>query len=235
MKIALCISTRNRKEAFYKCHAEWFKFAPTDCEFKIIVVDDASSPRYVHEYDHYFPERAGIPRVKNKCLELAMEWGADFIVLADDDVYPIAHNWHLPYINSPYPHLCFSWPEKYQDQPSKLRWEEARHHFYHLGNGCLMTFTRTCIERVGGFRTEYGIGKYEHSDLSHRIAASGLQPHPFIDVIGSDKLFHSMDKAGEVARSFTDQEKAELLQRNYPIFASKRFDTNFVPYDDTRK
>lgn len=229
MKIAICITTRNREEVFFNCLRKWIEFTPEDCDIELIIVDDASDNDYA-PYDYRFTERAGIPAAKNKCIELAMYGLPDIIILADDDVHPISTNWHHSYINSLYPHLCFSWTERYQDQAAKQRWEENGHNFYHLGNGCLMTFTRSCIERVGGFRTEYGMGAYEHSDLSHRIAAAGLQPHPFIDVIGSEKLFHSMDKSGTVTRSFTDQEKAELLQRNYPIFASKRFDTNFVPY-----
>lgn len=227
--IAICISTRNRKDAYYKSYGEFFKYYPPYS--RLIVVDDASDPRYAHEYDHYFNERAGIPRVKNKCLQLAMEVGAKHIFLFDDDCYPLCNDWHLHYINSPYPHLCFTWPHKYQDQAGKQYWQENGHTFYTLGNGCMMYFTRECIDRVGGFRTEYGMGSYEHVDLSHRIHRAGIIPHPFIDVTDSDKLLYSMDANNEVERTFTAQEKAKLIQRNYPIFAQNRFNTNFVPYE----
>lgn len=232
MKIIIAISTRNRKHEFRKCYREWLRFLPEGAE--IVVVDDASTERYALT-NYYFKERVGIPAVKNKCLEICMDKQADHIFLVDDDVFAINENWYKPYINSPYGHLSFTFTNAYQNMPAKNPGHEKDFHIWnYLSNGCVMYVTPEVVNKVGGFRTEYGLGTYDHIDYSNRVYASGLIPHPFIDVIGSSELFYSLDAHNETTRSFTEQERAKLIQRNYAIFASKRFDTNFVPYDTHR-
>lgn len=240
MKIAICVSTRNRKEVFQQCIANIHKYTPElygkydsffTPEFRLFTVDDASEPAYGNVTSR-FTERAGIPRVKNRCIRLAMDWGATELFLFDDDCWPIKKHWYRPYIMSPFVHLQYTFSHAYQNLSAKESWKEMGHTFHSLSNGCMLYFNKQCIERVGGFRTEYGLGSYEHVDLSNRICAAGGIPHPHIDIPGSGLLFHSLDAHNAVTRSFTDQEKATLIQKNYPIFASKRFDTNFVPYAD---
>ena len=228
MKTALCITTRNRPGAFEKCMKEWLRLIPLDVQ--IFVVDDASDTIYSNP-DYRFEERAGIPRAKNKCLELAYEWGAEHIFLADDDVYPIAHDWHLPYVNSGVNHLCFTFTTGFNGTPS---WGAGRIEgnltIHDLGCGCLMYFTRNCIETVGGFDTAFGLGKYEHVDLSRRIHNAGLTPYKFMDVVGSDKLFHSMDQHSEVERSFSRKEMAYLLRSGSNYFEAQHKSTEFKDF-----
>ena len=76
-KIAICISTRNRPEAFLKTESAIYSLLPPNAE--VFVVDDASNPLYYPVADLCFTKRQGIPAVKNKCLELAMESGASHV------------------------------------------------------------------------------------------------------------------------------------------------------------
>lgn len=219
-KIAICISTRNRPEAFLKTESAIYSLLPPNAE--VFVVDDASNPLYYPVADLCFTKRQGIPAVKNKCLDLAMESGADHVFLFDDDCYPIAKDWHLPYVNSPHPHLCYTFLPHTRIVDG--------HKYHALGNGCMMYIHRSVVEKIGGFDTRLGLGKFEHVQYSHRVHAAGLIPHPFIDVLGSDKLFHAMDERNEISRTFTQQEQAHLLNVNREHYYKTRFSTKFIPY-----
>lgn len=228
MKIAICITTRNRPEAFNKTYANWEKHLPD--EAKIFVVDDCSGCVYV-DADYRFSERSGIPKVKNKCLELAFDWGADHIFLSDDDCYPISDNWHKPYIESGVNHLCYTFTSGWNGTPAWRQGQIKDNLVYHvLGCGCIMYFTRKCLEVVGGFDDSFGLGKYEHTNMSRRIFNAGLTDAPFIDVVDSDKLFHSMDQHGEIERSFTDKEQKELLKINAKHSLSKMNSKEYIDF-----
>ena len=219
-KIAICISTRNRPESFRKTESAIYSLLPPNAE--VFVVDDASNPLYYPVADLCFTKRQGIPAVKNKCLDIAMESGSDHVFLFDDDCYPIAKDWHLPYINSPHPHLCYTFLPHTRIVDG--------HKYHALGNGCIMYIHRSVVEKIGGFDTRLGLGKFEHVQYSHRAHAAGLIPHPFIDVVGSDKLFHSMDEQNEVIRTFTDEEQRQLLAKNRNHYYKTRNLTEFISY-----
>jgi hypothetical protein len=58
---------------------------------------------------------------------------------------------------------------------------------------------------VGGFDPVYGRGMYEHSDLALRIHNAGLTTWAYADVVGSEKLIHSLDEHEAVERSVPSQ------------------------------
>lgn len=226
--IAISITTRNRKEAFEKSLSKWNEFLPSDA--KIFVVDDNSEPIYA-DSDFYFPERVGIPKAKNKSLQLAYESGAEHIFLVDDDIYPIVKGWELPYINSGANHLCYTFTEPYGNIPERRQPKRMGGFNSHLlPNGCMMYFTRECVEKAGGFDERFGMGKYEHLDLTRRIYNLGLIPYPNIDIIGSNKLFHSMDKSREVQRTIGVAEAKELTNSGNALFNQKRRDKKFIEF-----
>lgn len=220
-KIAICISTRNRPEAFDMCLREWVIYVQWSPNVAYFVVDDASDIPYSNP-DFRFSSRVGIPTVKNKSLELAMDWGSEHIFLCDDDVYPISPNAIIPYINSPHPHLCYTFLPHTRTVDG--------HKYHALGNGCMMYIHRSVVEKIGGFDTRFALGKFEHVQFSHRVHAAGLIPHPFIDVLGSDKLFHAMDERNEVIRTFTDEERDKLMAENRTHYYKTRNLTEFIPY-----
>lgn len=226
--IAISITTRNRPNAFKTSIKNWERFIPENT--KVFIVDDNSDPFYT-ESDYYFTERAGIPKAKNKSLELAYNSGAEHIFLADDDIYPIVQGWELPYINSGVNHLCFTFTESYKGVPQRRPPKRiGKFNSHKLPNGCLLYFSRKCVEVAGGFDERFGLGKYEHLDLTRRIYNLGLIPHPNIDVIGSNKLFHSMDKSGEVERTFNAETCKRLIKENNRLFNQKAKDSTFIPF-----
>lgn len=218
--IAICISTRNRPESFFRSYEFWVKFLPSRSQ--IFVVDDASKPEYTNA-DYRFKKRAGIPKVKNKCLELAMKSGAKHIFLVDDDTFPIVDGWEKPYINSGINHLSYSF-DKYnpgtgERKPPKI--VDDKYKLFEYPNGCLLYFTRECIEKAGGFDERFGMGCYEHTDLTRRIFKMGLTPYNNMDVVGSEKLFHAMDEHEEVERTFDKKERDQLLKDGRGLFRAK--------------
>lgn len=190
--ISICISTRNRPNEFKRVIDSIKKH--THCEYQLVVVDDASEVPY-YDSNYRFGQRSGIPAVKNKCLELVKY---DHIFLFDDDTYPIADDWWKPYVNSGKNHLCYTFLSKYKVKDGFT--------YSHLGNGCMMYLTRKCLDVVGGFDWRFGLGKYEHVNLSRRIFNTGLTEAPFMDVLGSEQLLYCLDQQKGFKRSFTREE-----------------------------
>ena len=190
--ISICISTRNRPNEFRKVVERIKKH--THCEYQLMVVDDASDVPYC-DADYRFDKRSGIPAVKNMCLSFAEH---DHIFLFDDDTYPISDDWWKPYVNSGKNHLCYTFLSKYKVKDGFT--------YHHLGNGCCMYLTRKCLETVGGFDWRFGLGKYEHVNLSRRIFNAGLTEAPFMDVLGSEQLLYCLDQQKGFKRSFTREE-----------------------------
>lgn len=226
--IAVCISTRNRREVFKTCYSNWKKHLPKDaCLF---VVDDASNENYANA-NYRFEKRAGIPKVKNKCLELCMATNAIHIILSDDDIFPIVDGWEKPYIESGINHLCYTFTTAYKHVAERKKGYEKDGFMIHsLANGCMMYFTRECINTVGGFDERFGLGLYEHTDLTRRIYNAGLTPYKCMDVVGSDKLFHSMDEHGEIERNFSITERQELLRKGRDLFHKQSQSKEYIEY-----
>lgn len=214
--ISICITTRNRPESFAMILERIKQY--TNCEYQLVIVDDASDIHYCHA-SYRFETRSGIPAAKNKCLELAKY---DHIFLFDDDTYPISDDWYLPYINSGKEHLCFTFLTAFK------RKEGFKYHT--LGNGCMLYVTRKCIDTIGGFDWNYGLGKYEHVDFSRRIHNSGLTESIFMDVDNSSELLYCMDQKREIARSFDKVEMRNLLQSGGVHFRKNRNSKEMIPY-----
>ena len=231
-KICVAISTRNRPLEFAKTYAKWKEHLPLNAS--LVIVDDASDNIYF-DADFRFNERAGLPKVKNKCLDLAVEMEADHIFLSDDDCYPILDDWYLPYVNSGINHLCYTFTGAYAYVGKRSNPVEKDGFMVHqLASGCMMYFTSKCIETVGGFDERFGIGLYEHVEMNRRIFNAGLTPYRNMDIIGSNKLFHSMDEHNEVERSFTRAERKELLASGGKIFHSTVQSKNYIEFRDAK-
>ena len=212
----IAITTRNRPDSFNRVYEACNKY--TD---NIIVVDDASEKPYANS-TYRFDDRVGIPRAKNKCIEIFMKTKSQNLFLLDDDVIPIHHESFTKYIENGTKHLCYTFYKPYKNvEGLKL---------HQLGNGCMMYFHRACFDIVGGFDTRFGLGKYEHVDLSRRIHNIGLTKYRFADVIGSSELFYSMDKNKEVKRSFTSDEEFELLTENQRHFIKQANSIEYIDY-----
>lgn len=219
-KIGVAITTYNRPNIFRKNYEKTRELLPNGAH--LVFVEDNGSVRQSGKYCHVFNKRVGIPAAKNKCIELLMSLDCDHLFLFDDDTYPLVTGWHLPYINSPFDHMCYTFL-----QP---QFRDFRHKYHELGNGCMMYMTKRCIEKIGGFDTDFDLGKFEHVEYSRRACNADLIPRPFIDVIGSEKLLYCMDQNPDFQRSMTDNERVFLTAKNANKFYDKMNDKQFKPY-----
>lgn len=227
-QIAIVMTTRNRKRTFFTVQALWEGKIPGFA--KMFIVDDASDEVYC-DADYRFTERAGIPKAKNKSLELAWKSGADHIFLVDDDVFPLVADWYRYYTESGIEHLSFSFKEAYEgvgERPDPELIDGFK--IWEMTNGCFLYFTRDCIQIAGGFDERFGLGVYEHADLTRRIFNIGLTPHPNMDINCSEFVVGSFDKNRLVKRSFSIKERGQQLVSGYELYNKKKFDTVFIPF-----
>lgn len=218
--IGIGITTFNRPKVFQETLEKHLKYLPDGA--KLVVVEDAHTKcqPYVDSPDHRFSQRAGIPKSKNKCLELLD--GCDDVFLFDDDTFPTADGWHLPYVNGEYKHMCytFAYPTNYS---------VGMYNYHHLANGCMMYIHRSVITRIGGFDENFGIGKYEHVQYSNRAHACGLIPHPFISP-RTEKKIHCLDENKTHERTLEGTEINSLLSENREHFYKTKMSTDFIAY-----
>lgn len=235
-RIGIAISTHNRADVLKRALSEHMQFLPAGA--LVVVIDDGSKPAAVvpdgvqlirHETS------LGIVASKNASLSALMDAGCEHLFLWDDDSWPIADNWHLPYLESPEPHLAYQFLDlagrnKLNDMAVLYR--DDKHIAYTGQRGVMLYYHRSAIEKVGGFDPVYGRGMYEHPDLALRIYNAGLSTWAFADVAGSEKLIHSMDEYEEVARSIPRPERESLAKANALIYSARRDSgySGFAPY-----
>lgn len=234
--IGIAITTHNRPEVLKRAIEQHMKHLPSGA--LVVVIDDGSKPASVvpvgvqllrHE------KSLGIVASKNASLTMLVDAGCEHLFLWDDDAWPIADNWHLPYIESPEPHLAYQFldlagPRKIND--ITVLYRDDKHIAYTGQRGLMLYYHRSAIEKVGGFDPVYGRGMYEHPDLALRIHNAGLSTWAFADVAGSEKLIHSMDEYEEVTRSIPRPERESLAKSNAVIYSARRDIgyTGYAPY-----
>lgn len=225
-RIGIAITTHNRPEVLKRAIEQHMKHLPSGA--LVVVVDDGSKPAAV------VPDNVKLVRIdpaggivasKNASLTMLVDAGCEHFFLWDDDAWPIADNWHLPYIESPEPHLAYQFldlagPRKINDMT--ILYRDDKHIAYTGQRGVMLYYHRSAIEKVGGFDPVYGRGMYEHPDLALRIHNAGLTSWAFADVVGSEKLIHSMDEYEEGARSIPRPEREALDKKNAVIYGQRR-------------
>lgn len=237
-RIGIAISTHNRADVLSRALTQHMQFLPAGA--LVVVVDDgsnsaASVPAGVQLVRH--ETSFGIVASKNASLAALMDAGCEHFFLWDDDAWPITDNWHVPYIASPEPHLAYQFfdlagPRKLKD--IAVLYRDDKHVAYTGQRGVMLYYHRSAIEKVGGFDWIYGRGMYEHSDLAMRIHNAGLTTWAFADVVGSEKLIHSLDEYEQVTRSVPRPDREALVKRNVKIHNARR-DTGYAGYVEYRR
>ncbi|MGK8895319.1 glycosyltransferase family 2 protein [Citrobacter koseri] len=236
-RIGIAISTHNRADVLSRALTQHMKFLPAGA--LVVVVDDGSKPAAVVPAGVQLLRNEaslGIVASKNASLTALIDAGCEHLFLWDDDAWPIADGWHLPYIESPEPHLAYQFldlagPRKLNDLA--VLYSDDKHVAYTGQRGVMLYYHRSAIERVGGFDWIYGRGMYEHSDLALRIHNAGLTTWAYADVTGSDKLIHSLDEHKAVDRSVPTADRKALVERNVKIHNERR-DTGYTGYVEYR-
>lgn len=237
-RIGIAITTHNRADVLSRTLAQHQKYLPTGA--LVVVVDDGSLPAAsVPDSIQLIrnDKSLGIVASKNRSLEALVDAGCEHLFLWDDDAYPIADGWHLPYLQSPEPHLAYQFldlagPKKLKDMAVLYR--DDKHIAYTGQRGVMLYFHRSAIEKVGGFDPVYGRGMYEHPDLALRIHNAGLTTWAFADVVGSEKLIHSLDEHEAVERSVPRSDREALVRTNAKIFGDRR-DAGYTGYVEYRR
>lgn len=225
MKIGIGITSHNRPEVCRETYDILNKWRP---ENSILgVVDDASvSPpfgfcnNYAKQYR--FEKHVGIGVAKNKCLELLHDEGCDSFFLFDDDCRPVTDNWWEPYINSGLNHACWNY-DRVEKLPlvGGLPYKELE-----KPNGCMLYFTRHCLDTAGGWDLDFKGFGYEHVSLSDRIYNLGLTPARYIDVPSSKGLFELAD----CESSFSCEVRANTIPTNLHLYQQKFYSKEFKPF-----
>lgn len=218
MTIGIAISTRNRREMAMDTIIKWQHILPLNA--KLVIVDDASDIPYPGA--HYrFEQQAGIAIVKNKCIELLED--CDHIFLVDDDIYPMERGWAIHYTFSNLQHACYIFDRK-------MLWKEPDYVAYNLPRGCLLYFTKHCIQKAGGFDTGFKTYGYDHAELSRRIFNMKMTPSAYIDVPDSHGLFYAHDEQLTVSSCLPGAERSRCILANKKHFNETIFNNSFIPY-----
>ncbi|MBJ9205693.1 glycosyltransferase family 2 protein [Citrobacter sp. FDAARGOS_156] len=237
-RIGIAISTHQRSEVLKRALEQHLKHLPAGA--LVVVIDDGSKPAAAvpdgvqllrHETS------LGIVASKNASLSALMDARCEHLFLWDDDAWPIADNWHLPYIESPEPHLAYQFLDlagRNKLNDLSVLYRDDQHVAYTGQRGVMLYYHRSAIEKVGGFDPIYGRGMYEHSDLALRIHNAGLTTWAYADVVGSEKLINSLDEHEAVERSVPRPDRQALVERNVKIHNERR-DTGFTGYVEYRQ
>lgn len=237
-RIGIAITTHNRADVLNRAIAQHKQFLPPSA--LVVVIDDGSTPSASVPDDVQLirhDKSLGIVASKNRSLEALMAAGCEHLFLWDDDAWPTATDWHLPYVESPEYHLAYQFldlagPKKLKDMAALYR--DDKHIAYTGQRGVMLYFHRSAIEKVGGFDPVYGRGMYEHPDLALRIHNAGLTTWAFADVVGSEKLIYSLDEHEAVERSVSRPDREALVRNNAKTFGDRR-DAGYTAYVEYRR
>lgn len=173
MKIGIGITTHNRTELLSYCLEKWHKQTPHNIE--IVIVEDTESK--------------GVSAAKNRCIQRLET--CDIVMLADDDVFPLVANWHIPFIDAhtKYPQQqCFVWADGRHIPTNHYDGVTAYKGF----QGCFMSLTRKAIETVGGWNEQF---TYSHADFAYlnRLRNMGMMPLGNACINDVEKVLHALD------------------------------------------
>lgn len=103
-RIGIAITTHQRPDVLKRALEQHMKHLPAGA--LVVVVDEGSKPAAVVSSGVQLVRHEtslGIVASKNASLTALMDAGCEHLFLWDHYVWPIANNWHLPYIESPAP------------------------------------------------------------------------------------------------------------------------------------
>lgn len=220
MKIGIGYTTHNRQELWMDTYNRVNQFRPDNS--LLCFVDDNSSGSYSW-CNYQFQQSVGVGVAKNKCLELLHDAGCTHFFLFDDDCRPLVDKWWLPYVESGLNHACWNY--------NRVKIVESlfilKHPYwgYEKPNGCMLYFTRGCLDIAGGWDLEFTGYGYEHCNLSDRIFNNGLTPARYIDVPNSKDLFEIID----CPSSFTTEDRYQI-PNNLKLYQQKFYSKEFKPF-----
>lgn len=225
--IGIGITTLNRRTMLKRTLKKMSRYTPAGVP--IVVVDDGSDTPY-RLADHRNETPQGVANAKNHCLRLLMaKPEVQHIFLFDDDCHPLERGWWQPYVNSPEHHLAYL-HDNMRPEVHGVVYDDGMVKATERGTGCMLYFDRTAIERVGGFRPDFGRWGLEHDELTHRLRNAGLTRFPY-QGLSRQRGIWNLDEwvHGRSSISFQDREPTRI--RNKLIFEKYRWSDDYVPYE----
>lgn len=234
-KIGIGITAHNRPEVLKTCLENMNKFIPPGA--RLVIVDDASiDPVKAKEKIFRFNKNVGIAAAKNKCLEILDD--CEHVFLFDEDTWPIADNWWVPYVESKEPHLMYIFTSYALDTKKPLSdckevYRDSSIVGYTHVRGCMLYVHHSVLDVVGGMDTAYGQAMFEHGDWTNRIFNAGLTTLRIMDVPDSHKLFYSSDEHLSVSTSIPVETRRINLRQMRDYYARSMWSTKYCSYKET--
>ncbi len=233
-RIGVAVTTHNRPEVLARTLKNIMAHTPGAV---IAVVDDGSKvpvavPDGVVLVRH--ETARGIARAKNAAMAALMREGVDHLFLFDDDAWPKVDGWWKPYVDSPEPHLMaiFDKPAGVTKRQVEVLYEDDTHISYHATRGYMLYVERRVVEAVGGMDPDFGSWGWEHQSWSDRIHSAGFTTWRYIDVKGSGDLIYSMDQAGEITSTASNEAKRFSSGPGLELRMRSRHSTRYIEYRD---
>lgn len=235
--IGIGITTKDRPRALAQLLHAIHRYTPEP--YYVHVVNDGGVP--IENWkdlgiDAYTEngESLGIPRAKNQNLaELMRHADCSEIFLFDDDTRPIKVGWTKIFTELPEPHAMYIFTG-FGNQTKTIRTlgKSGNLGWYDHVRGCLLYYKREVIEIVGGFDPVFGVGMYEHTDLSDRIHAFGLTTHAYMAPLNGEEYIYCLDQNREIQSNFDPKLRSEMIRKNRPIKVSRRGKKIYVDYKE---
>lgn len=233
-RIGVAVTTLNRPEVLAGTLGHIMDRTPGA---HVVVIDDGSKnpatvPDGMQLVRHEKPR--GIAQAKNAALAALMAAGVEHLFLFDDDAWPLVDGWWKPYVESPEPHLMaiFDKPKGVTKRQVEILYEDDEHVAYHATRGYMLYVERRVVETVGGMDPEFGTWGWEHQSWSDRIHSAGLTTWRYADVQGSSGLIYSMDQAGEIKSTATDEAKRFSSGPGMELRMQSRHSPAYIEYRD---
>lgn len=236
--IGIGILSYNRKEVLHRLIESIRRFTDLN-QTTIFISDDGSDDQEILLYLDQLEEtgefiiirnneRLGVAGNSNRLLRSLKRFKYGFLL--NDDIEILQAGWEGFYIKAMeatgFHHFVYRKPGVYG---AKLgdRCDVNDVKLYKVNDkphGACLVFTNECLERVGGFNTNYGVYGYEHVDWSLRAAECNMQPKGFYDVVNSGEYItlHNDDT--------TVPHKNRYLEAARKIFKDRV--EGYYPFDD---
>jgi glycosyltransferase involved in cell wall biosynthesis len=236
----VAVTTHNRPALLAECLSRIVKHTPD--AVPLVVVDDGCAPpaQVPAEYNATIvrhPIALGVPAAKNACIEALMDEDVEHLFLFDDDTWPVADDWWVPYVDGAEPHYQYCWQKFKNGNPVALMQEVYRDPGlvgYGHSMGCMLYLHRSVVQRVGGLDLRFGLGVEEHIEYSQRIHNADLTTFVGQDVPGSGELFYASDEHGATVSSIERPARLRQLETNRALRLSLIDSDRYVSFRHPR-
>lgn len=166
-------------------------------------------------------DKKGPSHARNQCLKYFSEKDVDYIFLFDDDCYPTMSGWEEYFINeakeSGVHYMAI--PEYFKTEI--YSYPESKVQYWAGNLGCFVFQDKECLDKIGGYNTEYDRYGYEDAARSSRAHKAGMTgkfsgfPFPIRGIA----YIHSEDVFGEnPTPNILHEDKMEYIRKNAPIY-----------------